>query len=119
MTQLAPYLSLYKLFTALLKMIGCIIEVLCAIPNPFALAIKLEKLFITPALLLILPFLAIIIMIISILLLILALIEYIINTIIEIVALLIKNLLKLIDAIQLQDAMAIWLLLKKLQALIV
>lgn len=118
-TQLAPYLSLYKFFMALLKMILCVIEVICAIPNPFALALKLEKLFTQciPAFLALFPFLALILMIIALLLLILAIIEYIINTIIEIILLLIKNILKLVDAIQLQDAMAILAITQKIASL--
>ena len=45
MSQLAPFLSFYNFIMALLNLIICIIEVLCAIPNPFAVASKLKKLF--------------------------------------------------------------------------
>jgi hypothetical protein len=45
MSQAAPYLSLYNFFTAALRLLTCILEVLCAIPNPAAMAKKMKKLF--------------------------------------------------------------------------
>jgi hypothetical protein len=119
MTQLAPFLSFYKFIMALLKMITCIIEVICAIPNPFALAIKLEILFTQciPAFLALFPFLALLLMIIALLLLILALIEYIIATIIAIIEVLLQNLIKLVESIELQDAMSILAITQKIASL--
>lgn len=119
-SMLQPYLSMYNFIIALLKMITCIIEVLCAIPNPFALAIKLEKLFTQciPAFLALFPFLALILMIIALLLLILALVEYIIATIISIIELLIQNLLNLVASIELQDAQSILAITQKIASLL-
>lgn len=106
LNMLAPFLAFYNFIMALLNMIICIIEVLCAIPNPFAVASKLKKLFTEclPPFLALFPFLALIAMIIALLLLILALIEYIIRTIIAIIEAIIKNLTILADGLTLQDA---------------
>lgn len=97
LSQLAPFLALYNLLIAALKLIICIIQVLCAIPNPFAVAAALATLFseCLPAFLNIFPWIALIIMIITLLLLILALIEYLIATIIAIIEDMIKNIVLL------------------------
>jgi hypothetical protein len=120
LSMLQPYLSFYNFIMALLKMITCIIEVLCAIPNPFALAVKLQKLFkeCIPAFLALFPFLALILMIIALLFLILALIEYIIATVISTIELLIKNLVSLVASIELQDAQSILAITQKIASLL-
>lgn len=109
LTQIAPYLSLYNFFLALLNMIKCIIDVLCAIPNPFAVAEKLIVLFTEclPPFLNLFPFLALIAMIIALLLLILALIEYIINTILAIIEAILRNIEIFVDAARYANAEAI------------
>lgn len=106
LNMLAPFLAFYNFIMALLNMIVCIIEILCAIPNTFAVALKLKKLFTEclPPFLNLFPFLALIAMIIALLLLILALIEYIIRTIIAIIEAIIRNLLILANGLTLQDA---------------
>lgn len=106
--QIAPFLSLYNFIMALFNLILCIIEVLCAIPNPFAIAAAMVKLFseCLPPFLNLFPFLALIAMIIALLLLILALITYIIAAIIAFIEQIIANLLILADGITLQDAEA-------------
>lgn len=92
-TQIAPFLSLYNLFMALLNMVQCIIDVLCAIPNPWKLAKAFRRLIKNC----LLPFVnlfppaALIAMIISLLLLLLALIEYLIAKILQIIADMIEN----------------------------
>jgi hypothetical protein len=108
MSQVAPFLSLYNFFTAVLKMFACIIDVLCAIPNPFAVALKLKKLFAEclPALLALFPFFALPIMIISLLELLLELILYIIKVVEDIVDSILKNLEILGRGLQLNDANA-------------
>ncbi len=107
--QIAPFLSLYKLITAALNMIICIIEVLCAIPNPFAVAKKLIKLFTEclPPFLAIFPYAALIIMILSILLLVIALIEYLIETVLGIIEDLLSNFKKISSAITLHNAASV------------
>jgi hypothetical protein len=109
LSQISPFLSFYKFIMAALQMFACIIEVLCAIPNPFAVVAKLKKLFTEclPPFINLFPWLALIAMIIAFLLLILALIEYIINTILGIIAAIVKNLEVLADGLRLQDAQSV------------
>lgn len=120
LSQIAPYLSLYNLFTAVLRMFGCIIDILCAIPNPFAIANKLKVLFTEclPPLLAIFPWFALILMIISLLLLLFALIQYIIETIIGIIESIIKNLKILQLGLQLNDAEATLAAAQKIASLL-
>ena len=101
LSQLAPFLSFYNFIMALLNLIVCIIEVLCAIPNPIAVAIKLKKLFAEclPPFLLLFPWLALIAMIIALLLLILALLQYILETILGIIQQIIENILVFTEAV--------------------
>lgn len=118
--QLAPFLSFYNFIMAALNMIICIIEVLCAIPNPFAVAVKLKRLFTEclPPFLNLFPWLALIAMILALLLLILALIIYLIETIIKIIEELLKNLLLFGDAQALQDGTAALAIAQKIAALL-
>ncbi len=106
LSQIAPFLSFYNFIMALLRLIVCIIEVLCAIPNPFKIAAAMAKLFseCLPPFLNLFPFLALIAMIIALLLLILALIEYIIALIIAIIEEIIRNIIILAKGTTFQDA---------------
>ena len=81
--QFMPFLMLYKFFLPILNLIICIIEVLCALMNPFKLIRALKRLFRTciPEFLNLFPIFALICMIISLLLLLLELILYIISQI--------------------------------------
>lgn len=116
MDKFLPFLALYKFFLPMLNLIICIIEVLCAIPNPFKLPGALARLFTKclPDFLNLFPIFAFIIMIISLLLLLLALIEYIIAQIISFVEGLLKNINYLIDAFHEADGQAVFACLKKL-----
>lgn len=118
--QLAPFLSFYNFIMAALNLIICIIEVLCAIPNPFAVASKLKKLFAEclPPFINLFPWLALIAMILALLLLILALIIYIIETIIAIIKELIQNLILLGDVQALQDGTAALAIAQKIASLL-
>lgn len=120
LSQLAPFLQLYNFFMALLNMILCIIEVLCAIPDPFATAAKLQKLFAEclPPFINLFPFLALIAMIIALLLLILALIEYLIETILAVIEAIIRNITILTDGLQLSDAQAVLAAINKIASLL-
>ncbi len=75
-----PFLYFYSFFMPLLNIILCIIEVLCAIPNPFKLIRALRRLFrkCLPDFLSLFPAFALIAMIISLLIVILTLIQYLI-----------------------------------------
>lgn len=118
--QFFPFLMLYKFFLPILDLIICIIEVLCAIANPFKLIRKLKRLFRTclPAFLSLFPVFALIVMLLSLLFLIIALIEYIIEKILEIIALLLANILGLIEAFQLADEVGILAIVKKLSEIL-
>ena len=91
--QFMPFLMLYKFFLPVLELIICIIEVLCALMNPFKLARALNRLFTQciPNFLNLFPIFALIIMIISLLLLILALVEYLISQIAKFIEIALRN----------------------------
>lgn len=97
---LMPFLMLYKFLIPLLNLIVCIIEVLCALSNPFALRKRIRKLFrvCLPAFLNLFPIFALIVMIISLLLLLLELIKYIIQQIIDLIKAILENLTALYKA---------------------
>lgn len=118
--QLAPFLSFYNFIMAALNLIICIIEVLCAIPNPFAVALKLKKLFAEclPPFINLFPWMALIAMILALLLLILALIIYIVQTIIAIIEELIQNLILLGDEQALQNGTAALAIAQKIASLL-
>lgn len=106
LSQLAPFLSFYNFIMALFNLIMCIIEVLCALLNPFAVPGAIIKLMTQclPPFLNLFPWLALIAMIIALLLLILALIEYIIAVILAIIFEIIRNILILASGLSFQDA---------------
>ena len=120
LSQLAPFLSFYNFIMAALNLIICIIEVLCAIPNPFAVASKLKRLFseCLPPFLNLFPWLALIAMILALLLLILALIKYIIDTILAILEELLANLSVFGEAQELQDGTAALAVASKIASLL-
>jgi hypothetical protein len=91
---LMPFLMLYKFLIPLLNLIICVIEVICALNNPFALRKRIRKLFrvCLPAFLNLFPIFALIVMIISLLLLLLELIKYIIQQIIDLINAILANL---------------------------
>jgi len=105
LSQIAPFIGLYKFFQAALNMILCIIEVLCTLPNPFRLIRAMTRLFkrCLPDFLNLFPWLALLAMLIALLLLILALIEYIINRLIAFIKEIIKNLTVLGEGLNLQN----------------
>ena len=118
--QFMPFLMLYKFFLPILNIIICIIEVLCALMNPFALINAINRLFnqCIPEFLNMFPVFALIIMIISLLLLILALVEYIIGQIAKIVAALLRNIAALNNAFQNGDSSGVLAIAQKLGSLL-
>jgi len=118
--QFMPFLMLYKFFLPVLNLIICIIEVLCAIANPFKLISALNRLFsqCIPEFLNLFPIFALIIMIISLLLLLLALIEYIISQILKFIEAILRNINALVKAAQYADATSILAIAQKLGALL-
>ena len=118
--QFFPFLMLYKFFLPILNLIICIIEVLCALMNPFALISAINNLFSNciPAFLNLFPIFALIIMIISLLLLILALIEYIIQQILKLIQALLRNITALTNAFQSGDANGVLTIAQKIGSLL-
>lgn len=118
--QFFPFLMLYKFFLPILNMIICIIEVLCALTNPFKLISALKRLFTVciPEFLNLFPIFALIIMIISLLLLLLALIEYIILQILKLIEALLMNINALFNAFQQADEKSVLAIAHKLGSLL-
>src|ERR1019366_6762099 len=116
MDHFFPVLMLYKMFLPVLNLIICIIEVLCAIANPFKLASKLQNLFRTclPAFLSLFPIFAMIVMLLSLLFLLLTLIEYIVAQVLLLVEKLLININGLIQAFALSDDTGILAIVRKL-----
>lgn len=105
LNQLAPFLAIYKFFQALMNMLLCVIDVLCALSNPWATVKAMRRLFkrCIPDFLSLFPWLALLLMILALILLLIALIEYIINTIADYIEQLIANLKILARALTLDD----------------
>lgn len=118
--QVFPFLMLYKFFLPVLNLLLCIIEVLCAIPNPFKVVSALNRLFTQciPQFLSIFPQIAMIVMIISTLLLLLALVEYLISQILLLVESILHNIIALGIAFQDADANGVLLIAQKLGSLL-
>ena len=114
--QLSPFLAFYKFIQALLNIILCIIDVLCALVNPWATLRAVRRLFsqCIPNFLSLFPWLALLIMILALILLLIALIEYIIGVIIAYIKQIIQNILVLSRAIQVHDEQAILAAVNKL-----
>jgi len=119
-SMLSPFLSMYSFITALLNMILCIIDVLCAIPNPYKLIKAVRKLIkeCLPPFLNLFPWLALIAMILSIILLLIALISYIIARILELINDILENLELLGKCVTSQDAEATAAIAFKLASLL-
>jgi hypothetical protein len=118
--QFMPFLMLYKFFLPALELIICIIEVLCALMNPFKLIAALNRLFTKciPAFLNMFPVFALIIMIISLLLLILALVEYVISQVLKLVQVILRNVIALQKAFADGDSDGVLAIAQKLGSLL-
>jgi hypothetical protein len=118
--QFFPFLMLYKFFLPVLNLIICIIEVLCALMNPFALTSAINRLFsqCIPDFLNLFPIFALIIMIISLILLLIAIIEYITSKILAFIEDIIRNIQALVNAFNGNDANGVLAVAKKLGALL-
>lgn len=116
LAQFFPFLMLYKFFLPVLNLILCIIEVLCAIPNPFKLIRTLRRLFrvCIPEFLALFPYFALILMIIALILLIIALIEYIITRLIQIIETILRNILLLAKSASSLNSDSIIAIVKKI-----
>ena len=119
-SQMSPFLSMYSFFMPVLNLITCIIDVLCALINPFKLKKALKRLFKSclPDFLRLFPFFALIVMIISILLLILAIIQYIIQKIIALINDLLENIRLLSSVNSLGDSNAALAIARKIASML-
>ena len=117
---LTPFLAMYKMVLPVLNMIICIIEVLCALMNPFKLARAIKRLFrrCIPDFLALFPIFAMVLLIISLLLLIIALLEYIITEIARVVNQIIKNLALLSRIAKRQDQRSALTAMRKIGSLL-
>ncbi len=118
--QLAPFLAFYKFIQALLNIILCIIDVLCALFNPWATVRALKRLFkrCLPDFLSLFPWIALIIMILALILLLIELIRYIIMMIIAYIKQIIENIKVLTRAFTVADSDSILAAVNKLAYLI-
>lgn len=114
--NILPYLMIYKFFLPLLKLILCILEVVCALPSPRKVSRAVRRLFreCIPEFLNLFPIFAILLLILAILLLILQLIAYIIILILKIIDLLLRNIRALKRAIEYKDANAVLAIARKI-----
>lgn len=103
--QMSPYMAFYKMFTVLLDLVMCIINVICSLLNPFSLFGAVQKLFkqCIPAFLSLFPQTAVAVMVLSLVLLLIAIIEYIIVTLIDYVSQVVDNIKILEKAYQTSD----------------
>jgi len=101
--------SAYGIIAVVMKMISCIIDVLCAIPNPFAIIAAMIRLFGTclPEFILIFPQLAIPAHILCLIKILVAIIRYITEVIVPIIEDIIQNVQRLIDGIENGNADAV------------
>lgn len=118
--QMAPFLGLYKFIQALLKIILCIIEVLCSLMNPWSTLRAIRRLFkqCLPEFLSLFPWIALLVMILALILLLIALIEYIIQVIRAYIKQIIENIKVLTRAIQVNDAESILAAVNKIAYLL-
>ena len=97
---LSAFTSMYGFIAAILRMISCIMDVLCALTNPFATIRAVIRLFGTclPDLILIFPQITVTAIIICIIKIILAIVEYITTVIVPILEEIIQDVQDLTDA---------------------
>lgn len=118
--QLSPFLAFYKFIQAALNIILCIIDVLCALFNPWATASALKRLFkkCLPDFLSLFPWIALIIMILALIILLIELIKYIIMLIISYIKQIVENIKVLTRAFTVADSDSILAAVNKLAYLI-
>ncbi len=97
---LSSFTSAYGMITIVIRMIACIIDVICALMNPFSVIFAIIRLFGTclPDFILIFPQLAVPAIIICIIKIVLAIVEYVLEVIIPLIDDIISNVEMLRDA---------------------
>jgi len=117
---LSAFAAGYSMLTVVMKVIMCIIDVICALTNPFAVIAAVIRLFgeCLPDLILLLPQLAIPAMILCLIKIILAIITYILVVIIPLIQDIIQNIQNLMTAINTGNQHAIKAVAFKIVSLI-
>jgi hypothetical protein len=117
---LSSFTSAYNVVVVVIKMINCMIEVLCCLTNPFCLIFAIIRLFSSclPDFILLFPQLAVPAIIICVIKIILAMIEYILTVLLPLIREVIENIEDLIDAFSDENQDAITAIAFKLAALI-
>ena len=115
-----PFLFLYKFFLPLLNLVVCVIEVLCAIPNPAKLIKAMKRLFrnCIPEFLNLFPFASIFIMLFSLLLILIQIVSFIVEQVLLFVKVLTLNINTLAKAYQYADAGAVSSIARKIGSLL-
>jgi len=106
---LSAFAAGYSMLTVVMKLVTCIIDVICALTNPFSLIAAVIRLFgsCIPDFILILPQLAIPAMILCLIKIILAIVTYVITVIIPLIQDIISNIQDLIDAMSTGNQQAV------------
>ena len=109
---LSYFTSVYKVITVILKIIACIMDIICALPNPFATIAAIIRFFTIcfPELLSLFPQFALLLLLICLIKIILSIIEYILFVLLPLIEDVIENLLlmkKMMDDANLEAVMAI------------
>jgi len=107
--SIQPWLSLYTFFQPVLDIILCILDIICAWPNPFKVIRATKRLFkeCIPAFLSLFPWFALVALIYSLLLLLIELLLFMIQKLTEFIEQLIANLLVLAQAAALKSEEAV------------
>ena len=92
---LSYFTSVYKVITIILKIIACIMDILCALPNPFATIAAIIRFFTIcfPELLSLFPQFALLLLLICLIKIILSIIEYILFVLLPLIEDIIENIL--------------------------
>lgn len=95
-----PWLGFYTFFKPVLDLLLCILDVICAIPNPFKLVRAIRRLFkeCIPPFLNLFPWFALIALIISLMFLLLEILTFVLVKLLEFIEQLLANLLLLAEA---------------------
>jgi hypothetical protein len=120
MEQSAPFLSSFKMLVVVMKLLEGILEVICALINPFTLFSAINKLFneYLPEFLALYPATSMIATMLDILKIILALVDYILGNLTKLVNAIDKNLKMFARAVEKNDTQAIANISKKLTFLL-
>jgi len=107
--KLSALTAAYGIMAVIMQVVSCIIDVLCALMNPFAVIAAMIRLFgvCIPDFILVLPQLAIPAKILCLIKIIIAIIEYVLEVLVPLILDIVQNIQDLIDAIEDKNADAL------------